>query len=177
MQVEVVHSETAFRGRVFDVRQDQVRLPDERQVQYDVVEHNGSVTLIPLDENGEIWFVRQYRHPAAGELLELPAGVMNDNEDAEATAKREIREEIGMAARKLEPVGEFYLAPGYSTEYMVVFLATDLYPSPLQQDEDELLVVEKIHAAQALKMAETGQFRDVKTLAALLLARPRLKAM
>lgn len=174
MAYEVVDSKTVYEGRVFDVHQDQVRLPDGRTVRIDVVAHRGAVTIIPLDEEGQIWFIRQYRHPAGRTLLELPAGVAEEDEAPEVSAHREIREEIGMAAGHLEALGEFFLAPGYSTEYMYVFLATGLTEDPLEGDEDEDIEVEKVPAAQAMLLAEKGHIQDAKTLAALLLARSRL---
>lgn len=176
MDFETLESETIFRGKVFDVRQDEVRLPDGGQTRLDIVVHNSSVTLLPVDEQGRIWFVRQYRHPAETQLLELPAGVMEGNESAEACAYREVREEIGMAAGRLEKVGEFYLAPGYSTEYMYVFVARELSPAPLPGDEDEFISVEKIPVGEVYAMAERGELRDSKSLAALFLARAQLFA-
>ncbi|MGQ9834051.1 MAG: NUDIX hydrolase, partial [Candidatus Villigracilaceae bacterium] len=95
----------------------------------------------------------------------------------EACARREVREETGMAAGQLEHLGGFYLAPGYSTEYMHVFLATDLYPAPLAADADEFLSVEKVPLAEALKLPARGLLPDAKSLAALFLARERLKAL
>ena len=175
MPFETVGSKTIFQGRVFDIRQEQVRMPDGRVINVDVVAHHGAVTLLPVDEEGQIWFIRQYRHPAGKELLELPAGVMESGEPEAESAGRELREETGMAAASLEKLGEFYLAPGYSTEYMHVFLATDLKPDPLEQDEDELLTLEKVPVREALAMAERGEIQDAKTLAALLLARPHLE--
>jgi ADP-ribose pyrophosphatase len=174
MPYETIQSETVFSGRVFNVRQDQVRLPDGRLVRLDIVEHNGAVTVVPVDAEGQIWFVRQYRHPAEATLLELPAGVMEDTEGPEASALRELREEIGMTADKLQKIGEFFLAPGYSTEYMHVYLATALRPAPLPRDEDELIEIEKIPIQRAYTLLREGVFRDSKTLATLLLAQPFL---
>lgn len=175
MPFELVHTETIYKGRVFDVRQDHLRAPDGKLVKLDIVAHPGAVTLVPVDEQGHIWFIRQYRHPARRDLLELPAGVTEAGEDPEASARREIREEIGMAAGHLLKVGEFFLAPGYSTEYMLVYLATGIYPDPLQGDEDEYIDIEKIRIDQAFRMAETGQIQDAKSLAALFLARPHIQ--
>jgi len=100
---------------------------------------------------------------------------MEAEEAAEASARREIREEIGMSAGQLRKIGECYIAPGYSTEILYVYLATDLEPDPLPGDEDEFLKVEKMPVAQAFNLAAQGQIHDAKTLAALLLARPFLK--
>lgn len=175
MTFETLHSETVYRGRVFDVHRDQVRLPNGQSVPFDVVVHQGAVTLVPLDADGSLWFIRQYRYPVGVDLLELPAGVMESGEDPQISAERELREEIGMAARQMQKLGEFFLAPGYSTEYMHVFLATDLAHAPLPADEDEFLSIERIPVMEALRMAENGQIQDAKTLAALLLLRPHLQ--
>jgi ADP-ribose pyrophosphatase len=175
MRFEVVSSTAVYRGRVFEVRRDQVRLPDGNLTDLDIVDHPGAVTLLPVDDTGHAWLVRQYRHSAQAELLELPAGALEPEELPEACARREVREEIGMSAGQLQKVGEFFLAPGYSTEYMYVFLATDLREDPLAADEDEFLSVEKIPVEQLYRMAETGRIQDSKSLAALLLARPYLE--
>jgi len=108
-------------------------------------------------------------------LLELPAGTRNGDEPYEACAAREIREETGMEAGKLEKVGEFYLAPGYSTEFMGVFLATELKHNPLEADDDEFLSVEKMTVKEAFEMARRGEMPDAKSLAALLLAKIHLE--
>ena len=107
--------------------------------------------------------------------MELPAGTRDGEEPFEECAAREIREETGMEAGSLLKVGEFYLVPGYSTEFMAVFLATELKENPLQADEDEFLQVEKIPLKQAIEMAERGGIQDAKSLAALLLARPHVE--
>jgi ADP-ribose pyrophosphatase len=160
---------------VFDVRRDQVRLQNGSLSSLDIVDHPGAVTLLPLDGEGRLWLVRQYRHSASVELLELPAGAMEEDEPPEACAYREVREEIGMSAGQLKKVGEFFLAPGYSTEYMYVYLATELRSDPLEADEDEFLSVETLPVAEVYQMAETGLIQDSKSLAALFLARPHLE--
>jgi ADP-ribose pyrophosphatase len=174
MEFKTIQSEIIYRGRVFNVRKDLVELPGGKTTYLDIVEHYGAVTLIPVDEEGYIWFVRQYRHPAGIEMIELPAGVMEPGESPEECAHREVREETGMAADEIHQVGEFYLAPGYSTEFMHVFLATGLHPAPLPGDIDEILSVERISKKEVYAMAEAGHFHDSKTLAALCLARPHL---
>jgi ADP-ribose pyrophosphatase len=173
---ELIRSETLLEGRAFKIRRDHLRTPDGRETRYDIVEHVGSVIMLPVDEAENLLFVRQYRHAAGSELLELPAGTRDDHETYEACAAREMREETGLAAGILEKVGEFYLAPGYSTEFMMVYIARDLSPDPLPTDADEFLQLERIPVKQALRMAEEGQVPDAKSLAALFLAGPRLKA-
>ncbi len=172
MKFKLVKSENSYQGRAFNVRRDHLITPSGSTVQYDIIEHIGSVSIIPLDENGQIYFVRQYRHAAEMDLLELPAGTLEPGELPLEAAAREVREEVGMAAGKLQEIGSFYLAPGYSTELMHVFLATGLSHQPLAPDEDEYLSVEKIPVELAFNLAESGQMQDAKSLAALFLARP-----
>jgi ADP-ribose pyrophosphatase len=174
MDFEKLSSVTIYQGRVFAVRQEQLRLPDGRTVQLDVVAHPGAVVLVPVDDEGSLWFVKQYRHAAGGVILELPAGTTEPGEDLEVCAHRELREEIGMAAGRIQKIGEFYIAPGYSTEFLHIFLATNLRQDPLPGDDDEFIQVELIPVAQAFAMAESGQIHDAKTLAALILARSYL---
>jgi ADP-ribose pyrophosphatase len=175
MPFELLKSETLLKGRAFAIRRDWLKTPDGRETKYDIIEHGGSVVIIPLDADGNLLFVRQYRHAAGCDLLELPAGTLDEGEEPLVCAAREIREETGFAAGKLERIGEFYLAPGYSTEFMVVFIATELTYDPLEADADEFLSVEKIPLAEATKMAERGEMPDAKSLAALLLANKYLK--
>lgn len=175
MKFELLDSEIIFKGRAFAIRRDNLRTPDGRTTKFDIVEHHGSVVILPVDKDGNLLFVRQYRHAAVDDLLELPAGTLEPNEEPALCAAREVREETGMGAKKLTELGKFYLAPGYSTELMTVFLATELSVDPLEPDADEFLQVEKIPLAEAFSIAEAGKMPDAKTLAALLLARPHLK--
>jgi ADP-ribose pyrophosphatase len=171
MPYETLHTETLHHGRAFNVRRDEIRLPDGKTVRLDIVDHVGAVTLVPVDDQKRVWFVRQYRHAAGEVLLELPAGMVESGELPLDCARREIREEIGMAAGRIELIGEFYLAPGYSSEFMRVFLATDLRPDPLPGDADEFISVEPIPLEVVLRMIESGKIRDAKTLASLMLAK------
>jgi len=175
MDFTILSRKTIYEGRVFDIQKVLVRLPDGREHEYDLVSHSGAVTLVPVDQDGNIWFVRQFRLGALQELLELPAGVMEKDEPPEISAGRELREEIGMAADELRQLGQFYMAAGYSSEYMYIYLATGLHSSPLEQDEDEFLQVQAIPVKQVYEMVHANQIHDGKTLAALLLAEPFLK--
>ena len=175
MPFELLKSEILLSGRAFKIRQDTLKTPDGRETKFEIVDHGGSVIIIPIDADGNILCVRQYRHAAASDLLELPAGTRDGDEPYEECAAREIREETGMEAGTLKKVGEFYLAPGYSTEFMGVFLATDLRHNPLEADDDEFLSVEKVQVKEILAMAEQGKIPDAKSLAALLMARPYLE--
>ncbi len=172
---QTIRSEIVYSGKVFKVRVDQVQLDSGKVIKLDIVQHNGAIVIVPLDHEGNIWFVDQYRHAAGETLLELPAGTLEDQEDPLTSAQRELREEIGMAASRLTPLGEFYIAPGYSTEYLYVFLAENLTPDPLPLDEDEMIRVIKAPIAEVLQWIKGKKIRDAKTLAALLLAQPYLQ--
>ena len=174
MPFELIKSETLLQGRTFKVRRDTLRTPDGRETRLEIVDHGGSIVVIPVDDENNVLFVRQYRHAAKADLLELPAGTRDGDEPYEECAAREVREETGMEAGKLQKLGEFYLAPGYSTEFMAVFLATDLKENPLEADEDEFLDVERIPVEKAIEMAQHGSIPDAKSLAALMLAYPLL---
>jgi ADP-ribose pyrophosphatase len=174
MEYDLLQQKMIYQGSAFDVRVDQVRLPDGREHSIEIVVHRPAVILVPLDDDGMLWFIRQHRHPVARTLLELPAGMMEPGETPQSSAQRELREEIGMAASRLVKMGEFYLAPGYSTELLHAFLATGLYSAPLEGDMDEFLQIQKFPLDQALCFAETGQVLDAKSLATLTLARRHL---
>jgi ADP-ribose pyrophosphatase len=171
MTYEILHTETIYHGRAFDVRRDEIRLPDGKTARLEIVDHTGAVTLVPVDDQKRVLFVRQYRHAAGEVLLELPAGMVEPGELPLDCARREIREETGMAAGRIELIGEYYLAPGYSTEFMHVYLAADLHPDPLPGDADEFISVEAIPIEVVLRMVEDGKIHDAKTLASLMLAK------
>lgn len=175
MPFEFISSEVLLQGRVFNIRRDTLKAPDGRETRYEIIEHGGSVVIVPVDDDGNVLFVRQYRHAAGLELLELPAGTRDGDEPYEECAAREIREETGMQAGRLQRVGDFYLAPGYSSEFMAVFLATDLKYNPLPGDDDEFLQVEKILVKDAEAAFARGDAPDAKSLAAWLLAKPFLE--
>lgn len=177
MNFKILKRETTYQSRAFSIQKVDLRLPDERTVTYDLVDHNDSITVVPFDQDGNIWFVRQYRLGPDEILLELPAGVLEDGEPPEEGVSREIREEIGKAAGQLTPLGDFYLAPGYASEHMYVYLATNLSHAPLDADDDEFIQLEAIPVTKALQMAREGQFRDSKTIASLFLAEKYLLDM
>jgi ADP-ribose pyrophosphatase len=170
MLPKVLKSETLYRGRAFNLRVDEVEYGPGRSTKLEIVEHTGAVTMLPLDQANHVWFIRQYRHAVGDFLLELPAGTLDPGEDPAVGAARELQEEIGMQPGRLERLLGFWLAPGYSTEFMHVFLATDLTPSRLAQDEDEVIHVEKVPLARAVALAQSGELRDSKSLVSILAA-------
>ena len=167
MTQEIIARETVYQGHAFRVQKLCVRLPDNREREYDVVMHNDSATIVPLDKEGNIWFVTQFRMGSEEILLELPAGVLDEGETPEDCALREIREEIGMAAGKIQKLGAIYLAPGYSNELNHVFLATGLISSPLDADEDEFLGIAKYPLTSLNTMIAKSEITDSKSIAAL----------
>lgn len=174
MTNEIKSTGTVYKGHIFSVEKVEVTLPDKRMRFYERVDIQNAVTILPIDDDGNVYFVRQFRIGSNSSLLELPAGKIEVGEGAQTTAEREIREEIGMAAREMLPIGEFYMSPGYSTEYMYCFLARGLYHAPLDPDADEFLNVEKIHLEQVTQMVRKGELPDGKTLAVLMLAQQHL---
>jgi len=174
MTVPVLNSEVKYRGRAFNVRVDEVVVRPGTTSRLDIVDHPDAVTILPLDAEGNVWFIRQYRHAAGQVLLELPAGTLKPDEEPAPAANRELQEEIGMRAEQLESLATFYLAPGYSTEKMHVFLATGLSASALDQDEDEDITIDKVPLARVLALAEGGALVDAKSLVAVLVAARRL---
>ena len=175
MAYNILNKATLFQGPVFKVERVELTLPDAHTKKYDVIEIQNAVTILPIDEDGIVYFVQQYRVGSDCALLELPAGKIENEETAQATAAREIREEIGMAAGKIELLGKFFMSPGYSTEYMFAYLATGLVPAPLDPDTDEFLNVIKIPLSKALHMLQAGEIEDSKTMATFMLALPHLK--
>jgi ADP-ribose pyrophosphatase len=165
----VVSTERIFEGRVVGLRVDTLREPDGRTYRREIVEYGEAVVLVPVDDEGRILMVRQYRHPARAWLLELPAGGIDDADaSAEAAALRELREEAGYRGT-LERIGGMYLAPGYSEEYQHVFLATNLTEDALAADEDEDLRTERVTFDEALALIDAGEIQDAKSIAGLML--------
>lgn len=166
---ETIHTESIYKGRVFDVRLDTI-VEDGVEYQREMVVHRGSAVIVPLFDDGTVTLVKQYRHPAGDYLLEVPAGSLEDGEDPLTGARRELEEEIGVTAAKLEKIAEFYVSPGFLTEKMYVFLATELTETEQQLEEDELIKIERIPLTEAAQMARNGQIQDAKTIIGLLTA-------
>ncbi len=164
---------TVYVGRKLSVHLDRVALEDGGEQTREIVEHVGSSVLVPVD--GEmVVFVRQYRHAVEDELLELPAGTLDSGEDFEAAARRELLEETGYRAAVLEPLGRYYPSPGYATEVMSFYLATGLAAGSAHPDEGEEIELVLVPVGEAVAMARAGGFRDLKTVAGLLLAADRM---
>jgi len=170
---QIIASKKVFDGRVFSVTVDTIREADRTYVR-EVVHHHGSAVILPAFDDGTIALVRQYRHPTVKFLLELPAGTLNDRERPDEGAARELEEELGLVAGKLEKVCEFFVSPGLLEEKMWLFLATDLRATQQKLEDDKLIEVVRVPVRRALQMISDGEIEDAKTIIGLLLAAPRL---
>jgi len=171
---QVIEKEAIYRGRVFDVTIETIR-EGERTYKREVVNHNGSAVIVPVFDDNTIALVRQYRHPARKYLYEVVAGTLNKDEDPIAGAARELEEELGHVAERIEKLCEFYISPGFLSEKMFVYLATGLRETKQNLEEDEVIEISRVSFADALTMIERGEIEDAKTITGILLAMKKLK--
>ncbi len=162
-----ISSNTLYRGRIINLKVDSVILPSGQKTTREVVEHAPAIAVLATDPGGRILLVRQNRYPVGEALLEVPAGLVEPGENARETAVRELREETGYLPRHMEEVLRFYTSPGFSTELIILFLATDCEYAPLKQDFDENIELEPVDAGSVPEYLSKGLVRDAKTLAAL----------
>lgn len=159
-----------FDGKLLQVRVDTVSLPDGGQAFREVVEHRPAAVIVPIDRHDNVHLVRQYRYAVGEALLEVPAGVFEESESPEACAQRELQEETGFRSEDLQSLGRFWASPGFTSELMYVYVARDLVPSSLAPDPDENIVTEKVPLSGVAGLIRTGEIRDAKSIAALLMA-------
>lgn len=171
----VTGSRRIHEGRIVKLREDTVQLADGRSALREIVEHAEVAAIVPVDGEGNVILVRQYRLPASDTLLEIPAGGVDDGESVEEAAQRELQEETGYRAGRLERLTGFFVSPGYCTEVIHVFLATELSESPIAGDDDENITLERMPLAKAVSLVGTDEIRDSKTIIGLLLARQRME--
>ncbi len=171
----LVSKQSIYKGKIFDIRIDEIR---EGDIKYkrEIVVHKGSAVVIPVFEDGTVALVRQYRHAAGTYLLEICAGTLNAGEDPEIGARRELEEEIGVAAGKMEKLSEFYVSPGFLTEKMHLYLATELTETSQNLEADEILTVERHSLASLLEMVKNGEIEDAKTIVGITLAAAKGRA-
>ena len=172
---ETTGSERLYEGRIINLRVDTVRLPSGRESKREVIEHKGAVCIVPVLDDGRVMLVRQFRKASEQSLLEVPAGGLEEGESPEECAARELMEECGFRPGKLVPIYEAFLAPGYSTEMMYAFLATELSPEKMQADDDESIELETFSLDELEAMIDSFQIRDAKTVAAIGCVRRHLK--
>ena len=167
-----IDGKTMYQGRILDLEVDRVRLPNGKETTREVVRHKGAAVMLPLLESGEIVFVRQYRYPMGEMLLELPAGKIDEGEEAETCARRELEEETGWRAGTIKNLGWFYTTPGFSDEILHAFFASDLEAvEDAVQDPDEVIEILTMPVDDAFAACADGRIRDSKTIATLHLAR------
>ena len=168
MTEKQLSSEYKFRGRIMTTRVDEVSLPNGKTAPREVCEHVGGVGVLPIDKDGNVILVRQFRYAFDTELLEMPAGKMDHGpEDAEECGIRELKEETGCTAGRIVPLGAIYPSPGFLTEVTYLFAALDLTEGETQPDEDEFVGVVRLPIAEVEKMIERDEIRDAKTVAAM----------
>ena len=167
---EQIASREIYDGKIIKVRVDDILMRSGNRSVREVVDHANAVVIIPIDNEDNVHLVRQYRYAAQQLLLEAPAGLIEEGEDPDACAQRELAEEIGCASRNLRILGGFWSSPGFCTEFMYAYLARDLVPHSLQADDDEDIQVEKIPLSRIPQLIRLGEIQDAKSIAALLMA-------
>ncbi len=169
MQPETISKKSIYRGKIFDVSLDKIR---EGEIEYEreIVSHHGSAVIVPVFTDQTVALVKQYRHAAEKYLWEIPAGSLAEGELPETGARRELEEEIGVTAEKVEKLTEFYVSPGFLSEKMFVFLATNLTETAQNLEDDELLEIGKFTFEQVFQMIRSNEIEDSKTMVGLILA-------
>ena len=165
---ETVSSQLIFEGQLLKLRVDTVRMPNGRETTREIVEHGDCVAIVAIDAEDNVVLVNQFRKPLEKELLEIPAGGIEAGEDAVAAVRREMREETGYLPQKVERLGGFYAAPGYCTEYLHLYLATDLVPSSLFAEDTESIRLVRVPVSQVPGLIDSGGISDGKSIAGLL---------
>lgn len=165
---KTLSSRVVFEGQIIKLRVDNVEMPGGRQSRREIVEHGEVVAMVVLDERGEVVLVEQFRKAIGKSLLEIPAGGIDPGENVAAAVRRELREEIGYSPRKIERLGGFYAAPGYCTEYLHLYLATDLVPSRLQAEDTESISTIRVPVERVAELITSGRICDGKSVAGLL---------
>jgi ADP-ribose pyrophosphatase len=164
----LLSTETVYRGRLFNVELDTIAMDGGVTAYREIIRHPGAVCMVPVTNEGKLLFVTQYRHAAGTRLLELPAGTLKKGEAPGDAVLRELQEEVGQFPKRVVPLGGFYVAPGYTTEYIHLFVCSDLEASVLAGDEDEDIEIETLTAAEALGAIESGRICDAKSVIGVL---------
>jgi ADP-ribose pyrophosphatase len=175
MVEEIVDEQVVHSGPKLVLRVATVRLPDGRTTVREIVQHRGAAAIVARDGDGSVLLTAQYRFAVGRELVELPAGTLEEGENPEECARRELREETGFTARRWRKLGAFYPSPGYTTEQIHLYLATDLVPGPQSPDDAGRLSVRRVGLAETLRMVEEGTIVDAKTIIGLARAREVLQ--
>ncbi len=173
---KTMKTENVYKGKILNLRIDTVELPDKKYSKREIVEHPGSVAIVPITKKKEIILVKQYRKAVESHLLEVPAGKLELNEEPIETARRELKEETGIEAGKLEYITEFFTSPGFSNEKIYLFLAMDLLEGLSELDDGEYIEETKIEIDKLVDMIKKGQILDSKTIIGVYMAIEYLKS-
>ena len=163
---KTVKASYIYKGKILNLRKDDVILPDGKNAVREIVEHGGGAAII-CEKDGKVLMVKQFRYPYKEEVLEIPAGKINAGENPEQTALRELKEEGGVIAERVEKVFEVYPSPGYTEEIIRIYRAYGLKFDKAKLDEDEFLTSEWIEKSALKNMVKNGEIKDAKTLIAL----------
>ncbi len=162
-------SKIVYRGNIMTVRRDEVMTDSGRKTIREVAEHADAIAVIAVDRDGNIILERQYRQAAGKELLEIPAGGIESGEDPAEATRREMQEETGLLPRQVKRIGGYYSAPGWATEYLYLFLATDLVPSQLTAEDTDEIKLETVPPGKITELIMSGAIEDSKSVAGLLM--------
>jgi len=165
---KTLSSQLIYEGRAVKLRVDTVKTASGRETTREIVEHSNCVAIIAIDADDKVLLVNQFRKPVERELLEIPAGGIEPGEDPVATVRREMSEETGYLPRKVERLGGFYSTPGYCTEYLYLYLVTDLIPSQLHAEDTESIRLVRVPISQIPSLITSGSICDAKSIAGLL---------
>lgn len=169
MVEKTLSSQLIYDGRAVKLRIDTVRMPSGRETRREIVEHRDCVAIVAIDADDNVLMVNQFRQSVEKELLEIPAGGIDPDEDPLTTVRREMREETGYLPQKVERLGGFYSTPGYCTEYLHLYLATDLTPSQLYAEDTESIKLVRVPVSQIPTLITSGKICDAKSIAGLLI--------
>lgn len=167
MKEETVKSVYVYRGKVINLKVDDVKITNGKLAVREVVEHRGAVAILAY-KDGLVWLVKQFRYPYLEELLEIPAGKIEENENPYHTALRELNEEVGLITDKLIALGEIYPSPGFANEKIHLYYTVDFEVANNNPDDDEYLEIIKLPLSKALALIDKGEIKDAKTIIALL---------
>lgn len=167
MSYEVKSSEVVYKGRVFNLEKDVITLPDGRDAVRETIRHGGAAAMIPIDDDGKIIYVRQYRHSARQEVLEIPAGTIENGEDPYDCAVREIQEETSYKAGKMTFLLKMFSAIGFCSEQIYIYVAENLEKGEFNFDDDEFITVERYSLEESISLIHKGEICDSKTIAAV----------